>query len=89
MNGPSKRQADPDAPARPCLFYAACSKYSIKAQVRRVTRKAAIPRATTKAVSLKGMIHELPLCCRFAPLKRTRRHSKSQNIGAAAMTAIA
>ena len=61
MNGPSKRQADPDAPARPCLFYAACSKYSIKAQVRRVTRKAAIPRATTKAVSLRGMIHELPL----------------------------
>ena len=89
MNGPSKRQANPDAPARPCLFYAACSKYSIKAQVCRVTRKAAISRATTKAVSLRGMIHELPLCCRFAPLKRTHRHSKSQNTAAAAMTAIA
>lgn len=89
MNGPSKRQADPDAPARPCLFYAACSKYSIKAQVRRVTRKAAIPRATTKAVSLKGMNHGISLRRRFAPLKRTRRHSKSQNTAAAAMTAIA
>ena len=89
MDGLPKEKTDPDAPAKPCLLYAACSKYSIKVQVRRVTRKAAISRATTKAVSLRGMIHELPLCCRFAPLKRTHRHSKSQNTAAAAMTAIA
>ena len=38
MYDPSKKQVDPDAPARPCPFYAACPKYSIKAQIRRVTR---------------------------------------------------
>ena len=89
MNGPSKRQADPDAPARPCLFYAACSKYSIKAQVRRVTGKAAISRAAARAGKLAGSEPGFHLSYRFTALKHTHRHSKSQNTAAAAMTAIA
>ena len=38
MDGLPKEKTAPDAPAKPCLLYATCPKYSTKAQIRRVTR---------------------------------------------------